>query len=909
MAKIIDDLIISKPFEEPKEHWHYIHETREWERLNGRRPSGYWKATQRNINDADDPGEFKELKLVNDIRPRVKKWREAGYTNCTGVTRKLLQHWNDKEQRECHFFFCQLEAIETAIWLTEASIHEKTGIDIQDDGSEWERLCLKLATGTGKTVVMAMIICWQALNKIANPRDTRFSKNILIIAPGITVEERLQVLKLKTSKDNYYQSFNIVDSDMWLELLNDAIVEIIHWHDLTLPDIKSPSIVKKGEMSSEAFFKKNLSKFGNAKNILIINDEAHHCHRPSFDEDENVKEEATIWITGIDRLHSARGVLKCYDLTATPFKPTGKQNQDEMLFSWIISDFGLNDAIECGLVKTPIIAVHDDSTIGSEMKSKLFHIYPEVKTDLNRKALKTEGLPDLVRNAVNILSADWLQLKEKWEQANPPAETPPVLIIICNRAETAARLEYSLSNGYFAISELQNKDCLLRIDQDAFDKIESTEISKKDLIITEREKFNTVGKKGELGENIHAVIGVNMLSEGWDTRTVTHILGLRAFTSQLLCEQVIGRGLRRISYEINQDGFLNPEYVTVFGVPFSLFPIQQNKSVTKTSKIPIKIYALSDRMEREIKWPNVDRVEVKLDYNLTIDMTKIDPLILSPDDSPTIVELAPVIDGKPKYDHITEIVLEKLAETTQFQKCIVQGAATLQKQLEQEWPGIAKDVLFQQIYKIILKFINSEKEINDSAKKLILWCPEDSCAKFKKIIIALNMNKIINHLRLAIRSSKENIPVLKLNIATPICSTSNLIAWYTTKEIKPTIKSQINRLIIDSGWEKIGLELDRDRNKNICAWVKNDRHVGFAIGYVFQGQTSRYYPDFIIKFTDNRFIILEIKGRIYEKDFSKCQAVEEWIKAVNADGNFGYWEFVFWNKTDNIYDHLKMPTN
>ena len=188
-------------------------------------------------------------------------------------------------------------------------------------------------------------------------------------------------------------------------------------------------------------------------------------------------------------------------------------------------------------------------------------------------------------------------------------------------------------------------------------------------------------------------------------------------------------------------------------------------------------------------------------------------------------------------------------------------------------------------------------------------CTEDSCDKFKKIIIALNMNKIINHLRLAIRSSKENIPVLKLNIATPICSTSNLIAWYTTKEIKPTIKSQINRLIIDSGWEKIGLELDRDRNKNICAWVKNDRHVGFAIGYVFQGQTSRYYPDFIIKFTDNRFIILEIKGRIYEKDFSKCQAVEEWIKAVNADGNFGYWEFVFWNKTDNIYDHLKMPTN
>lgn len=897
MEKITgDELIVSSPFKEPSLHWRYNSETKEWGKTAGRRPSGYWKATQRTINNADDPGEFVELELVNIIRPRVRKWREAGYTNCTGITHKLLQFWNDEEQREKRFFFCQLEAIETIIWLTEAPDHEKNGINIQGDGSDWIRLCLKLATGTGKTVVMAMIIVWQALNKIANPRDTRFSKNILIIAPGITVEERLQVLDLE-NENNFYQSFEIVDSNM-MEELRKATIEVIHWHDLMLPS-ESPSIVKKGPMGSEAFFRKVLPKFGTAKNILIINDEAHHCHRPSGDEKTEIKEEATIWINGIDRIHESRGVLKCFDLTATPFKPTGMQNQEEMLFNWIVSDFGLNDAIESGLVKTPIIAVYDDSTVGPDMKSKLFHIYPEVKDDLNRRAEETEGLPDLVRNAVNILSADWLKEKESWEKQNPPSETPPVMIIICNRIETAARIEYSFEKGYFALSELQNKDKLLRIDQDALDKLESTTISiKKKILIEEaRERFNTVGKPGKAGENIQIVIGVNMLSEGWDTRTVTHILGLRAFTSQLLCEQVIGRGLRRISYDINEKGFFNPEYVTVFGVPFSLFPIQQNTHTEgKTSKAPTKICPLLDRMDREIKWPNADRIEIKLDYHIGIEMSKIDNLILSPDDCPTIVELAPIIDGKPKYDQISEIDLNKLAEENRLQKCIVQGTAILQKQLEQEWSGIAKDDLFCQLYQIVDKFIKSDR--------LIIWNPNDT-PNFENILKALNMNKIINHLRVAIRKSNMETPILKLNNVHPVRSTANTMTWYTTKETKITKKSQINRLIIDSGWEKIGAEFDRERSKDILAWVKNDKHIGFKIYYINQGKLTLYYPDFIIRLINDQYIILEVKGRLEEKNKTKCQAVEEWVQAVNADGRFGFWRFVLWNKTDNIYNHLK----
>lgn len=902
MAKVIDTLIVNKPYEEPKKYWKYIRETQEFELVNGRRASGYWKVTQRTDKNTDDPGEFVTIDIVNIIRPRVRKWREAGYPNCTGTTRKLLQYWSDMEQREQQFFFCQMEAVETAIWLTEAPDHEKQGIEIQGDGSEWLRLCLKLATGTGKTVVMAMLIAWQALNKIANPRDTRFSKYILIIAPGLTVKDRLQVL-LPQRDDNFYQNFNVVDSVMWQELLQAKIM-VTNWHTLApINENAGPKVIKKGPESPEAFVRRVLPDFGNAEDILIINDEAHHCHRPDDeDEDEETKEEATIWVSGIDRIHSARGVLKCFDLTATPFKPTGKNNKGEMLFSWIVCDFGLNDAIESGLVKTPKVAVRDDSMNGSDIKSKLFHIYPAVSEDLNRRAEPTEGLPDLVRNAVNILGGDWLKEKESWEKQTPPRETPPVMIMICNRTETAARLEYSFVNGYFVVDELGNKDKLLRIDQDALDKLEADEGeklsgSKKEMVLQERERFNTVGKIGKAGADVQAVIGVNMLSEGWDARTVTHILGLRAFSSQLLCEQVIGRGLRRISYDINEEtGLYDPEYVTVFGVPFTFLPVEQKNGDPKPEKPKTKIQPLVERAEKEIKWPHVLRVDYKLNYFIEIDWKQVSSLTLSADDTPTVVEVAPVIDGKPKFDQLNEIDLEKLAEQHRLQKYLLQGAVRLHEQFGKNWAGDSGSHI-NQAYRIIEEFLNSSKlDI-----KLPLFYGTD---KLRNILIALNMTKIINHVGNAIRSTSKEAPTLILDPVRPVRSTATSMIWYTTKPTQPIQKSQISHIVLDSGWEKVGFEFERNRIQGIEAWVKND-HLGFEIYYLWQGQTKTYYPDFIIKFTSNRFILLEVKGQTKEQDKAKWQAAKEWVTAVNADGNFGIWDFQVLDDPKNIFEVIK----
>lgn len=899
MSKVIDQLIINSPYEEPKKYWTYIRENQEFILKDGRRKSGYWKATARTTSGSDDPGEFVEIELVNKIRPRVTAWREKGYPNVTGVTKKLLDYWLSPTVRDNRLFWCQLEAIETAIWLSEAPEAEKQGLEIPDSGGEWQRLCLKLATGTGKTVVMSMLIAWQALNKIANPKDPRFSKHILIIAPGLTVRDRLQVL-LPENPENFYQAFNLLEGSMWQELLKSKII-VANWHTLApINENYGPKVVKKGPESDEAFVKRVLPDFGNATNILVINDEAHHCHRPTGDEDVSEKEKATIWVSGIDRIQKARGVLKAYDLTATPFKPTGSTNQGEKLFSWIVSDFGLNDAIEAGLVKTPKVAVRDDGALGQDFKTKLFHIYPEVKDDLNRRADAHEGLPDLVRNAVNILSGDWLKTKEEWENAN--FETPPVMIMICNRTETAARLEYSLLNGHFATSELADRKKLLRIDQDALDKIESDEddklsASKKELAGAEREKFNTVGKNGKPGEQVQAVIGVNMLSEGWDARTVTHILGMRAFTSQLLCEQVVGRGLRRISYDVDPEtGLYEPEYVTVFGVPFTFLPVEQQPGPPRVEKPKTKIQPIAERKNLEITWPHVVRVDYKLRYFLHLDWTKLQTLTLSPDDAPTIVEVAPVIEGKPKFDQISELNLKRLAEENRLQRAKLQAAVRLQEQFGRNWEGDAGSHIGQ-LMQILDEFLVSDK--------IIFKLPQfEGTEELKRIVIALNLQKIINHIGNFIRSSSKEAPTVILDAVRPVRSTGTASIWYTSKPTQPIQKSQLSHIVIDSGWEKIGIEFERERITDLVSWVKND-HLGFEIYYLWQGQTHTYYPDFIIKFNNNRHLILEVKGQEKEQDRAKWAAAEEWVQAVNSNGSFGTWEFAVLKDPKDLFELVR----
>ncbi len=392
----IDRLIINSPYDEPTQHWRYTRESRSFSLAEGRRSAGYVMASG-DSQAFDDPGEFVEIPLVNQIRPRVKAWREAGYPGVTGITRRLLEHWTDEEEFESRrFFFCQLEAAETLIWLREAPDADKVGIIVPDDGGSFERLCAKMATGSGKTVVMAMLIAWHILNKTTYPQDTRFSKNVLVIAPGLTVRNRLAVLE-PSHAENYYEAFRIVPSHM-LDKLRQGRVIVRNWHALnweTEEKIASKrSVDKRGAKSDEAYVREVLGEMANARSVLVINDEAHHAWRVPPDSKvrgvaKSEREQATKWIGGLDRINRARGLLTCYDFSATPFAPTGRRSTEDTLYEWIVSDFGLNDAIEAGLVKTPRVVVRDDAVPEArEYKSRLYHIYndPEVKDDLNRKA-------------------------------------------------------------------------------------------------------------------------------------------------------------------------------------------------------------------------------------------------------------------------------------------------------------------------------------------------------------------------------------------------------------------------------------------------------------------------------------------------------------------------------------------
>ncbi len=913
--KKIDKLIINSPYRKPSRYWEYHRETREFVLKEGRRPAGYVVASE-SSRAFDDPGVFIEIDRVNLIRPRIEKWREQDYPGVTGITRRLLHHWQDPEERkDRRFFYCQLEAIETIIWLVEAPESEKTGIEIRGDGGPIERWCSKMATGTGKTIVMSMLIAWQVLNKISNNKDNRFSKNILVIAPGLTVKSRLQVLN-PFDQDNYFEEFNVVPSGM-MDMLRQAKVRIINWHLLSWDNeeklSRKKTVDKRGVKSDEAYAREVLGDMAKASNILVINDEAHHAWRlPAESKIKGVKreeiEESTVWIGGLDRIHRSRGILRCFDFSATPFAPTGKKATEEALFSWIISDFGLNDAIESGLVKTPRVVIRDDAYLDETFKSRLYHIYMDasVKDDITRKAEEYEPLPDLIKNAYLLLGKDWKATKDDWEQAG--YAIPPVMITVANTTNTSARIKYSFDHDQFLLSvaglgELNDPDNTLLIDSKVLDQAEAEtdqielempednneeevpavkKLTRKEQAELLRQTVDTIGRYGKPGEQIRNVISVGMLSEGWDAKTVTHIMGLRAFSSQLLCEQVVGRGLRRTSYDVGEDGLFEAEYVNIFGVPFTFLPHERGEEGSLPPPPPPKtrIEPDPDKAEHEITFPNVLRIEYVYKAQLTLDLTKVRPLEIDPYYAITEADLAAIIAGKPNVAALTEIDLKEIGEKFRLQSIIFRIASSIyNSKRKPEWKGSRESFLIQLI-NIVEKFIFSDRIVIRNA----LFHQDEMR---RRILIMLNMNKIIQHIWNSIRAENTMHLIPVFDKENPVGSTSRMRTWYTSRPCESFEKCPINFIVFDSRLEFIEARMINS-HEQVQSFVKND-HLGFHVLYNWQGVVHKYYPDFIIRLKDGRNLILETKGVDDEQNRTKRSFLDDWCSALNAHGGFGTW--------------------
>lgn len=959
--------------------------------------------------------------IINLCRAEVGKWRKEKYPGTTRVTKELLTFWFDNSERHAvkKLFFAQQEAIETAIWLNEVAEKSNAGQNIlnklrqgqqsvsSDSFDQLPRIAFKMATGSGKTVVMGCFILYHYFNRQEYRSDIRFADYFLIVAPGVTIKDRLGVLFVDTKNKNsndiedYYRIRGLVPQNMQhrLENLNARLV-ITNYHAFepkTLQGNKRSPFDGKVDLDGNKInsgniedfsqvVKRTLSKFKKDSRLLIMNDEAHHCYLPkskgktSDNEESDENERAAVWFTGLKEISRRFKLQNVYDLSATPYYLQGSGYQPYSLFPWTVSDFGLIEAIESGLVKIPFLPESDNTQdlkmpVLRDLYRKVIeqdpNAFPRKGQRKKKSEAKAEGtklkelppqLPSLVKGALDQFYNHYVdyckgQRKNQEEKANL-FSAPPVFIIVCNNTSVSkevykyiAGYEYENENGniitrtgikdLFSNYDPTTKRALkkpptLLIDSDAlensdqineeFKKIFASEIEefKKDYArihgqgsaekITEaeilREVVNTVGKQNKLGSHIRCVVSVSMLTEGWDANTVTHIMGIRAFGSQLLCEQVAGRALRRMNYFLqgyDKNGNptddkrkivvekFPPEYAHIIGVPFKMF--KGGKSEPPPPPVDLThIVALPERQEKfEITFPNVvgyrienSEGEIKYDFsgieNYEIDGSKypVETTMATPI-SPNEEKLK-VKSVLEKRDN--ELIFLITKELIKVHFSDDEGNVNFQK--------------FSKLKKIVEEWYN---------KKVVLLNIQDQ--RFKRLLFFETPKKIVDHIVRAINTEKNTAEYIRpvFNYYNKFNSTK-YVNGNTIKEVYPTKKSHINYVVMDSDWEGITAKT-LEELKQVQSYVKN-QFLGLTIPYVKDGKDKQYFPDFIAqcKGKDGKIknLMLEITGMSKEKAEKKWFVENRWLPAVNAmkeKYDYHEWHFIeIANDIRNIKNQL-----
>lgn len=926
MTLAVENPIVNNPFEEPTRHWQYVEGQPTL--VEERRPAGYYMASRtRSQPGAYAMEDFVPLDMVNEIRRRVKRWRESGYPGTTRITRELLKYWSNQE-RERRLFFCQREAAETIIWLVEAPPSERQGVvipkDEPDDPKSIEkgykaltRYACKMATGSGKTIVMGMLIAWSVLNKLNNRQDNRFSDAVLMVCPNLTIKERLQVLRPEHPK-NYYTTFDLVPCSL-REGLNQGKYCIINWHLFNpIDDTNKKGVVKLGPESDRAFCSRVLKDLGSKENILVLNDEGHHAYRPGQKEElkglsaserkelEEEFEEARRWVGGLDRVNAVRGINLCVDLSATPFYIKGSGHEEGRPFPWVVSDFGLVDAIESGIVKVPRVPV-DDNT-GAPVP-KYFRLWEEINKALpagERQTARRRGKPESVlrqaEDALGTLASEWKKTFDKWQKDG--CDIPPAMIVVCDNTDLSKLVAEHIIKGE-VLPELKGQEVTLRIDTKLLKKEESAEGGETKV---EREKrlrdtVNTVGKtewegEGEPpGKNIRCVVSVGMLTEGWDAQNVTQILGLRAFTSQLLCEQVVVRGLRRTNYDV----FEHPEYVDVYGIPFEVIPVKKVSGKNGPPPGPSTLVkALEERKHLEITFPRVEGYVFDVKYRIRCDVSKIQELEVEPSHAPTEVIVKDVGGyriGEPgRLGPGIEAIHNRspFHATHPLQASVYKIAAEITRRYKPDRPE-ERRFLFPQVLKYVWKYL--------SERVKFIAPPEDvALLKYRDLIV--------ERITAAIEPDTEAgepplLPIIER--FRPIGSTSEVL-FRTKRLCYGTTKSHVSHVVADSPVWEHSVAYQLERIPFVAAYVKND-HLDFEIPYEYEGSQYGYRPDFLLrvrkKDNEETKVILEVKGYETERDRAKEASAMRWVRAVNYHGQLGHWEYTVCKDPRKLKEQLE----
>jgi len=972
--------ILNSPYEYPNKHWELdqsgqptfdvIEKRRRAEFIT---PIPKPKGRNKELEFGDDEGlstasQRYEVVRINSIREQVDKWRRLPQAQwkVTPETARLLDHWRNFKFADVRPFFCQVEAVETLIWLSEVAPHSQIGRDIlselsrasADANPELERYALKLATGAGKTTVMAMVIAWQTLNAVRRRGSNRFTNGFLVVTPGITIKDRLQVLQ-PNDPYSYYKSRQLVPDDM-LEDMNKAKIVITNYHAFKLRErvdlskggralLKGHSGVLNTMETEGQMLQRVMSELTGMKNIFVLNDEAHHCYREKPPENDDVvlkgdekdeaeknNEAARLWISGIETVKRNLGVIKVADLSATPFFLSGSGYREGTIFPWTVSDFSLMDAIECGIVKLPRVPISQNVISDDEMpmyRNLWKHIGKKMPKKGRGKgaALDPSDLPPQLQTALEALYGHYEKTYELWKRDG--ITIPPCFIIVCNNT-ASSKLVYDLISGYtvdkadgstefFAgrfplfsnfdpngdpyprpntllidSEQLESGDALdpnfhkfaqREIDQFRREIVERTgdvrsaeKLSDAELL---REVMNTVGKTGRLGGDIRCVVSVSMLTEGWDANNVTHVLGVRAFGTQLLCEQVIGRALRRQSYSLNEAGLFNVEYADILGIPFDF---TAKPVIAKPTPPRETVHVRAIRPERdalEIKFPRVQGYRVKLpEDNITATFDKdTSTLVLSPDDigatevqnsgiigAPVDLTLAHTGDVRP-----SQVIFELTAYLVRFKWRDENGDPRLNqfgalKRIVKRWIDEGYLVCRGGTYQAQLKY----KTLADRA------CD--------KIIAAITTAHAIDSPIEAILDPY----VPEGSTAFVSFNTSKLPRWETSPA-----RCHVNWAVLDSEWEKEFCRVAESHPK-VRAYVKNSG-LGFEVPYNDGGEARRYLPDFIVLVDDGHGdddllrVVVEIKGFQNENSKAKRETMNAyWVPGVNNLGTYGRWKFV-----------------